>query len=226
MTAPPTLRAALYWVPSQSDTLLAAGNIWLGRDPEHAVALTQPAIENIAEITASPRVYGFHATLRPPMCLATGWPEFLAAAALIARWIEPFDLPPLAVTDLGGFLALRETSPCAALQALADACVVGTDRHRLAASPAELARRRAAGLTAAQEELLLRWGYPYVMGCWRFHMTLSRRLGAPEMARLRAPAEAHFASALKVPRKVSEIALFTQRGDDPFLIAERLKLGA
>jgi hypothetical protein len=222
------MRVALYWAPSLDDQLGQAGNAWLGRDPERGARVAQPNVPGIAEATAAARIYGFHATLRPPMRLATGWDELMRAAETLACQMAPFDLPPLAVTDFSGFLALRETLPCAPLQVLAESCVRATNPHRLGASAAELAKRRAAGLSPAEDAHLLRWGYPHVMECWRFHMTLSRRLDAAEMAVLRPAAEEHFASSLSLPRRVTDIAVFTQQSDDPpapFLIAERLPLG-
>ena len=60
-----------------------------------------------------------------------------------------------------------------ALQALADACVEGVDRHRAPPDEAELARRRGAGLSPEREANLRRWGYPDVFETWRFHMTLT-----------------------------------------------------
>jgi len=222
------MRVALYWAPPVGDSLSVAGNSWLGRDPEHGTTLPQPAVPGLAEATAEARIYGFHATLRPPMRLSTGWDDFMATAKTLAARQKPFDLPRLAVADLAGFLALRETLPCPALHDLADACVRETNPHRLAASPAELARRRRTGLGASEEANLLHWGYPYVMESWHFHLTLSRRLTAAEMAVLRPQAEAHFMASLAIPRRVTEIAVFTQRIDNapaPFLIAERLRLG-
>ena len=75
------------------------------------------------EVTAEPRQYGFHATLKPPMRLRSGaeWDALAGAAAELAAGIAPFELPPMAVTDVHGFLALRETEPSPPLQALADA---------------------------------------------------------------------------------------------------------
>jgi hypothetical protein len=35
----------------------------LGRDPESGAPTPQPDIPDIAEVTAEPRLYGFHATL-------------------------------------------------------------------------------------------------------------------------------------------------------------------
>jgi hypothetical protein len=156
------------------------------------------------------------------MRLATGYAEFLGAAEACAAECQPFDLPLLQVEELDGFLALVPVGPCAALQSLADACVRATDIHRLPPSDAELARRRAAGLSAEEESLLQRWGYPYVMQRWRFHMTLTDRSGGA----LKPAAEAHFAQALAMTRRVEEICVFTQAGPgSPFLIAERIRLG-
>ena len=107
------------------------------------------------ELTADPRLYGFHATLKPPMRLNHGWFPLLEDAEALAARIAPFPLPPLHVTDLGGFLALRETTPCPALHTLADTCVTGLDAHRVPPDAAEIARRRlvpphpAAGRHAA-----------------------------------------------------------------------------
>ena len=218
------MRAALYWAPALHDPLWQLGCSWLGRDAETGAACPLPALAGFTEMTAEPRHYGFHATLRPPMRLATGWDEFRAAAAEVARSTAPFELPALEVAELGGFLALRETAPCPALHALAARCVELTDRHRLPPSAAELGKRRAAGLSDVQAAMLARWGYPYVMQEWFFHMTLTRRLAAAELDAVRPMAQAHFGGALHEPRKVTEICVFTE-AHGPCLIAERLSLG-
>ena len=128
--------------------------------------------------------------------------------------------------DLGGFLALRETTPCPALHALADACVVDLDAHRTPPDAADLAKRRRSGLPPAQDAMLVRWGYPHVLETWRFHMTLTRRLTAEERASIQPAAESHFAASLAIPRRVEEICLFTQAASGaPFRLAERFALG-
>ena len=50
-------------------------------------------------------------------------------------------------------------------------------------------RRRAAGLDAVEEENLRRWGYPYVLGRFRFHMTLTGPLPPEARAAVRAALE-------------------------------------
>lgn len=220
------LRVALYWAPELDDPLHAAGSAWLGRDAETAATLPQPELPDMAAITADPRGYGLHATLKPPFRLATGYPAFIADAARWAAGLAPFDLPPLAVQDLKGFLALRESAPCPALHALADSAVSALDSHRAPPSPEEVARRRKSGLSERQEELLARWGYPYVFKDWQFHVTLTRRLSAEEAAVIRPAAEAHFAGIAGIPRKIGAVCVFTQAAPgQPFLIAERLALG-
>lgn len=220
-------RVAVYYAPLPDDPLTSAAAAWLGRDPVTNAPVRQPDLPGIAELTADPRGYGFHATLKPPMRLADGrsWNALLDAAEALAARIAPFDLPPMAVSDVHGFLALRETAPSAPLQALADACVADLDAFRAPPTEAELARRRRSSLTAEQDAMLVRWGYPYVFGTWFFHMTLTRRLSAEEKARIQPAAEAHFAAALAVPRRVVDLCLYTQAGAGaPFVIAERLPL--
>lgn len=221
------MRVGLYYAPAADDPLWAAGTRWLGRDPETNAPMPQPALPDIAAITEDARGYGLHATLKPPMhlCDGCGWDDVLAATRAVAASVPAFELPRLAVTDLGGFLALCETAPSACLQAAADACVAGLDHLRAPPSDAELARRRARALPPAQEANLRRWGYMYVFATWQFHITLTRRLTAEEKAVYRPAAEAYFAEALAMPRRVTELSLFTQAGPGaPFVVAERVRL--
>ncbi len=221
-------RFAVYYAPRRDDPLAAAGACWLDRDAETNASVSTPPFPGMAEVTAEPRRYGFHATLKPPMRLAPGCGRFALrdAAGALASSLAPFALPPLAVATVGGFLALRETAPCPALQSLADVAVEALDMFRAPPDENELARRRRAGLTPEQEAMLLRWGYPYVLREWFFHMTLTARLMGPDAAAWRERAEAHFAQSLAAPRRVADLCLFSQAGPDrPFVLAERFPLG-
>lgn len=220
-------RVALYWAPEESDPLHARASTWLGRDAATGVTLDQPALPglDIAEITADPRGYGLHATLKPPFRLANGYAALREATAALAARLRPFDLPPLAVFDLDGFLALRETTPCPALHDVADACVAALDAQRAPSTPAEIARRRPERLSDTQRDHLARWGYPYVFGEWRFHVTLSRRLTAEEKAVVMPAVTAYLGDVPAAPRRVAAISLFVQPSPGaPFTIAERLPL--
>jgi hypothetical protein len=192
-------RVAVYYAPSPDDPLAAAAANWFA----------EPAR---ASITEDARRYGFHATLKPPFRLRDGasWADVLAAAGELARGVKAFPMPPLAVADTHGFLALRETEPSPALQALADAAIAELDHLRAAPTPAEIARRRPERLAPAERRMLERWGYPYCFATWFFHMTLSMRLDAAGHARWRPEADAHFAEAIAAPRVVDAIALFVE----------------
>ncbi|HEY7577426.1 MAG TPA: DUF1045 domain-containing protein, partial [Acetobacteraceae bacterium] len=128
----PEARVAVYYAPQPDDVLSTVSATWLGRDPLSGETVPQPDVANIAEITAEPRLYGFHATLKPPMHLAVGrtWQDVVAAATALAARIAPFELPSLSVHDVFGFLALRETVASEPLQALADACIEQLDPLR------------------------------------------------------------------------------------------------
>ena len=192
-------RAALYYAPAVDDALAQAAAAWF-------------AAPGLLEIGAEARRYGFHATLKPPFRLRDGarWADVLAATHDLARGIAPFPLPRLDVAELHGFLALRETEPSPALQALADAAIAELDHLRAAPTPAEIERRNPAQRPPAERRMLERWGYPYCFATWFFHMTLTRRLDAAEQAHWRPLAAAHFAPSLGMPRQVEAVALFVE----------------
>lgn len=218
------MRVALYWAPELDDPLHAVGSAWLGRDAETGASL--PISPERAALTKDPRGYGLHATLKPPFHLAVPYAEALAAATAFAVARAPFDLPPLAVANLDGFLALREQAPCPALHALADEAVSVLEPLRAPATPEEIARRRPDRLSPRQRGYLDAWGYPHVFEDWRFHVTLTRRLTEEEMVVVRPEAEAAVNPAAQRPRRIASVCLFTQAGPGaPFLIAERLPFG-
>lgn len=223
------MRVALYYAPRPDDLLHHAGAAWLGRDPESGATVAQPAVPGLStaalhDATAAPRRYGLHATLSAPRHLATGWEDFVAAAAAVATRTPCFDLPPLHLADLDGFLALCAPA-CPALDALAEACVRGVDVHHLRPDEDELRSRRAVGLDAEQDALLRRWGYPHVLSRWQFHITLSGRVTPKIMQNLQAAARTHFGKALRRTRRVDEICIVTESAPGlPMLIGERLAL--
>ncbi|HZP88272.1 MAG TPA: DUF1045 domain-containing protein, partial [Burkholderiales bacterium] len=212
----PMPRYAVYFAPTASSLLWQKGCRWLGRDPERDLLLEQPVIDGLSarieQITASPRGYGLHATLKAPFALASGYKEddlheaFVAFAA--AR--RALTLPKLQVSVLDGFLALTPVAPSAELNELAAACVTQFDHFRRSADPAEIGRRLRTSLTANQREMLSRWGYPYVLNEYRFHMTLTDRLAPADAAGISRWLSDYFGEALAEPLAVNDIALFVQ----------------
>src|SRR5262249_27221085 len=125
--------------------------------------------------TEAPRHYGFHGTLKAPFRLADGCDAGMLRRALatFAAGRTSFAIDALQLQDIGNFLALTPRGPAPRLNDLAAACVVEFDSYRAPPEPAEIARRQAAGLTPRQQALLARWGYPYVLDEFRFHLSLT-----------------------------------------------------
>ena len=225
-------RYALYFAPESGSRLARLGNHWLGTDPETGKELDWPQIDgirpqDIVNITKAPSRYGFHGTLKPLFFLRenrTVWELDLEVQKLAAQ-IAPFDVVDMVVRPLGDFLAIVPMPPVEALNELADRCVKELDDFRQPASDEELARRRN-NLTPRQENLLTQWGYPYVMEEFRFHMTLTGRLGSSERATLEKKLTDYMAPALVTPVTVRDISLFGDPGDSkPFRLLKRYPLG-
>ena len=205
----------------------SCASAWLGRDAVSGADLRQKPVAgvDIAEITADARGYGFHATLKPPFRLQGDVQTALQTVQDFAARTAPFTLPPLYVTDLDGFLALREATPCPALHALADGCVMALDEHRAPPTEAEITRRKPEKLSPRQRDFLAAWGYPYVFAEWRFHMTLTRRLTPAEKAIILPAVTEALGDAPGLARSVADICVFAQAAPGaPFTILERLTL--
>ncbi len=153
--------------------------------------------------------------------------DLLDAVGAFAATERQIDVPLLALVELGDFLALVPAERCAVLQDLADRCVIEFDAFRRPAGVAELTRRRAAGLSARQDELLRRWGYPYVMEQGRFHLTLTGHVKDPgERATILAELQDRFAPFIDQPLAVRDLCVFRQPAPDrPFTVLARFRLG-
>jgi hypothetical protein len=153
--------------------------------------------------------------------------DFVDAVGRFAAARRALSVPSMVLAEIGDFLALVPASRCDDLQDLADCCVVEFDEYRQSADEAELAKRRAGGLSPRQDELLLRWGYPYVLEQWRFHLTLSGRLpDEEERAAVMTVLRKHFSGYIDRPLHVRDLCVFRQPAPDrPFSVLARFRLG-
>jgi putative phosphonate metabolism protein len=226
-------RFALYAAPPADHPLHDIAARWLGWDPETGAEWpAEPAAglpaARIAALTAEPRRYGFHGTLKPPFHLADGCDEgqLIMALERFAATRKPLRLA-LQPGAIGTFLALRPAAAVPELDALAADCLRDFDRFRAPPSEQELARRRASGLSERQERYLRDWGYPYVLEEFRLHFTLTGRVpDDAERGLLLDHLGALTAPALRRQMVIGEICLFVQ--SDPaahFRIAGRYAFG-
>lgn len=219
-------RYGLYVVPDGA--LFDVASSWLGWDSAAGRPVAHPVVTGLPApvevLTRTPRKYGFHGTIKPPFRLADGmgFAGFDAAARAFCATRQPVVIPALEVRRLGRFIAITPTAPSVALSDLAATAVAALDAFRAPPAEVELARRRAAGLTDAQEALLRAWGYPYVMDEFRFHMTLTGRTEAPDI--VRACLSDHFAPVLPKPFVVDSLAVMGEDADGMFHLVNRYTL--
>lgn len=223
-----TPRYAIYYAPPADSDLWRMASAWLGRDAATGAEVARPVpagLEDLdlAALTADPRHYGFHATLKAPFELAPGCTEaqLLIAAANFAAGLSAFEAT-IAPAALGRFLAFRLQDSEAEMAALHEACVRTFEPFRAALTERDLTRRRKAPLTPAQDAKLVQWGYPYVFDDFRFHMTLTGAIADDALrARVLAALQAHFVD-VSGPHRFDGVAVFRQpERDAPFDIVER-----
>ncbi|WLR95167.1 DUF1045 domain-containing protein [Shinella zoogloeoides] len=227
------MRYALYFTPPASDPLTLSAQRWLGRNAFTGAALEQPTVAGfdaaaLAGLTADPRRYGFHATLKAPFTLSEGRSE-AELIAEIGRFVaetDAFDIPEVVVGRLGSFFALVPGDHCDALQGFAAEVVRRFERFRAPLSSADIARRKPDELNADERQNLVQWGYPYVFDEFRFHMTLTGRVPAERRDAVETVLLDQFAEFHGRPLPVTGLALFREpsRGAD-FTVHSLFPLG-
>ncbi len=212
-------RYAVYFAPDRASPWRRFGAHWLGRDEHDSAELAQPPCaaidaDEIRHITAEPRRYGFHATLKAPFRLAVEYEEshLITRLASLASRIKPTPLGPLRVATLGNFVALVPAELSKAVQDIAATCVTDLDDLRAPLSRDERARRLAGGLDQRETQLLERYGYPYVMERFHLHFTLTGPVDSPTAQRVTHAVEPMIASlAQKESLCLDRLCLYVER---------------
>ncbi len=226
-------RYAVYLTPSPDTPLWRAASHVIGRDAVTGemspFPVTAPfTAPDWAALTAEPRRYGFHATLKAPFELAEDTDEDLlrAAARGFAETRSGFAVADLEVAVMKAFIALVPVAPHPDLLGLAADCVVAFEPFRAPLGVLDRSRRIAELIEPRHIESLDRWGYPYVFEDFRFHMTLTGRLPEERRAEIRAGL-ADFLEGVARPLAVDAITLFRQESRDaPFRMLERFPFAA
>ncbi|MBB6225226.1 DUF1045 domain-containing protein [Rhizobium leguminosarum] len=213
------MRYAICFTPPASDPLSLMAAQWLGRNVFSGEMLEPPAvrglgIHEIAFHTAVPRRYGFHGLLKAPfhLCPELSESQLLRDLMRFSGTVLPFQIPRLEVARLGNFYSLLPSVPCEQIQYLASAIVQEFDRFRAPLSEADIERSDPDGLSAAQFANLHRWGNPYVMEEFRFHMPVTGPVNAIDMPRIEPALRAIFEPVLSQPVGVSNVALMIEEG--------------
>lgn len=226
-------RCAVYFTPPPFSDWWLAGSQWLGRCAIRGTSYAPPDIAGMTPTqfqacTAEPRRYGWHGTLKAPFTLPPGktTADLVLRMQALGNRLCAFTMPALRVHVLEDFLALRPEGDTTHMDAIAAACVKDLHDMAMPLSPAELERRRKTTLTAAQDHLLVQWGYPWVLEHFRFHLSLTGPLQqmTPDQRRaLLDAAQAHFHAL--APCRFEHLALFIEpeKGAD-FQLAHLVEL--
>lgn len=209
-------RYAIYYTPTCGHPLTVAANSWLGRDEfgkAEATETTRPDAHVI--LTAEPRRYGFHATLKAPFRLREGTSveDLERALNRFAARRPPCPIGSLKIDLLGGFFALVPVSPIPALRGLAAQIVEEFDGFRAPMNTQERQRRLESPLDEVETAHLVQWGYPYVLDRFRFHMTLTGRVPEQDRARTKARLQTVFQDHLSEDYRIDNLSLFVQEHD-------------
>ncbi len=223
-------RYAIYYAPETGSELDLFGKLWLGRNTESDIRFEQPQVRGfdkheLLSMTSSPRHYGFHGTLVPPFRLSANTSkDFLFEhARQLATRLSSFDIHGLMLKKIGRFIALVPTHQ-EEIAKLASTCVRSFHPLRKQPSLLELERRRSKGLTPRQDQLLVRWGYPYVMEEFRFHMTLSNAIpNSDKLQKLVDGLTSLCAPFSNANHPVRELCIFHQQDENsPFQLIDRI----
>lgn len=227
-----TARYAIYYAPAAEDELYRAASAWLGRDVYTDTPLVRPAIAGMESLdldalTADPRHYGWHATLKAPFELAADYsPEaLLAEVETYCRNRSPFSAT-LQIAALGDFLAFTLAEPSADMRLLHEDCVRRFDHLRAPLSDHDLARRRRSPLSAEQDARLIAFGYPWIFEDFRFHMTLTGRIRDKATRSQVLEASRRLLAGHEGPRSIDGLAVFYQRDRaSDFVVMRRYPFG-
>lgn len=207
-------RYAIYYTAAPGSALDRFGASLLGYDAHGGDELPFPEglPPDWRDLTQDPRKYGFHATLKAPMALADGKAEarLVAACELFAELARPVPVIQPVVDSISGFIAVIPAEPPAELIRLAADCVGAFDTFRAPLTAEDRARRNPSRLTPRQREHLDRWGYPYVLEDFRFHMTLTGRLAPERREPILAMLRNRFSALDLQTLAIDRIAIFRQ----------------
>lgn len=203
-------RYAIYHLPGGE--LGRFGDGWLGWDVRLGQALPRPEVQGLPDdprtLTAAPMRYGFHATLKAPFRLAEGRlvQDLEQRIALICDQLAPFALQ-MELRQDWGFVALRPRVQPPRLLALEQALVTRLDDLRAPLTADERARRRPEMLPETALQHLDRWGYPFVLDLFGYHLTLSGALPSGQSDQLHQALLPVLAPLIAAPMPVPAVAL-------------------
>jgi putative phosphonate metabolism protein len=203
-------RYAIFYTPPPGDwaDFCAA---WLGWSSAMGQTIPHPEVHglDVATLTETPRKYGIHATMKAPFYLAEdqSFEALENGVGAFCQTVAPVTLDGLELSRPKSFIALTPFGEVEMLQMLETRIVQDLEPFRAPLSDHDLTRRRAAGLTPKQDQYLVKWGYPFVMDEFRFHITLTGRLDDGLADTVKTVLQPHIAPLLPKPFVIDHLTL-------------------
>jgi len=220
-------RFAIYFIPDHIE-LANLGASWLGWDIITGQNVRQIELNDfdVKKFTEQPKKYGFHATVKAPFRMkgSKTSTELVSTFDEFAEICSPVVLEGLEVKKLGDFLALRPVGSEAELNSLVANVVEHFDCFRAPLTQKEIAKRRRIKLTNIQKALMKKWGYPFVMSEFQFHITLTGPLSQNDAHTAHSAVESLFGDIIKEPFKVNSLCLAGEDENGRFHLIKRFEL--
>lgn len=219
------MRCAIYFVPPADDPLQIAAAQWLRRDPYTGARVSWP-VEGLVEtdhafLTAAPRRFGFHGTLKAPFRLAPEYEigDLQAALDRFCRRLPAVTVPEMRIVPIQNAFALVPAVPMLELNDLAADFVTAFDIYRSPITDLDLARGDIGRFNGQQFDNLRNWGHPNVFDQFRFHMTLTGPIDELERDHVALVLQRHFGDLATAPLHIGQVALFVEpEPNAPFFV--------
>ena len=180
-------RYAIYYAPPKESNLEEFGRYWFGWDPLNAKLINNKhrinylnrfGIKNLINIDKNvliPKKYGFHGTLIPPFKLNKNYSTntLFKKTEEIAKKFKKFKFYKFKLKKINNFYAFVQNKKNNNINKLSNRLVRELFKFRSPLTKKEIDRRNPSKLSKLQLNILYKWGYPYLMSEFNFHMTLA-----------------------------------------------------
>ena len=180
-------RYAIYYAPPKESNLEEFGRYWFGWDPINAKSINNKQrinylngfgiknLKNIDKNVLIARKYGFHGTLIPPFKLNKNYSTktLFKKTEKIAKKFKKFKFYKFKLKKINNFYAFVQNKKNNNINKLSNRLVRELFKFRSPLTKKEIDRRNPSKLSKFQLNILYKWGYPYLMSEFKFHMTLA-----------------------------------------------------
>ena len=180
-------RYAIYYAPPKESSLEEFGRYWFGWDPLNAKLINNKQrinylngfgiknLKNIDKNVLIAKKYGFHGTLIPPFKLNKNYSTntLFKKTEEIAKKLKKFKFYKFKLKKINNFYAFVQNKKNNNINKLSNRLVRELFKFRSPLTKKEIDRRNPSKLSKLQLNILYKWGYPYLMSEFNFHMTLA-----------------------------------------------------